>query len=143
MTEFLMVDIESLLSTWLRTFDSVTDIVDGRVWTELPTHREFPLVLITRIGGSMSNSQAHWVDRPRIQIDCYGGKKHEAKLLSSTIMALVSGELVGAHAGGVVSDVVLGIERYVPDDSEKPAKPRYLFEVTLATHPLRTGEVIS
>lgn len=129
------VDVERLLSAWLRSRDEVTDLVDDRVYTELPERKEWPLVRLTLIGGSPPSEHPLWLDAPVIQFDCYGGPKVMARLIASTIRELLDRELAGTHDEGVVTGVRFGELSYVPDTSLNPPQPRYTFDVVTFVHP--------
>lgn len=91
-------DVEGALRTWLRAQVSLTALVGQRVFFGVPkgaTEVTFPLVTIQRVGGGDDPSTAP-VDRPIIQIDCWGsldqsgnGRKAEATALVNTVRALL------------------------------------------------------
>lgn len=139
----MAVDIERLVSIYERSDDGVTDIVEQRVYTEIPARPTFPLLRMTLIGGSPIFSRPLHLDAPIIQFDAYGGPKVQARALADAVRASLGDDFLGTHDFGaeegdltaVVTGVDFGELAYVPDTEYDPAKPRYTFEVTIYTHP--------
>lgn len=132
----MSVDVERLLSGFLRGRTEVTDIVSDRVYTELPSRATFPLVRLTLIGGRPVMSVPLWLDEAYIQIDAYGGPKVQARLLVDTIRSLLATETFRRnHDLGVVTDCQFGELRYLPDDTFDPPKPRFVADVSIYAHP--------
>ena len=44
----MTVDAERLVSAWLREQEEITDLVESRVYTELPRQSTFPLIRLTQ-----------------------------------------------------------------------------------------------
>lgn len=131
-----MVDVERLMSAWLRARPEIAAIVADRVVTETPNRVVFPFLRITQIGGAPVWSRPLWLDRSVIQIDAFGGPKVQARTLIDAVRAALAEDFLGSHAGvGVVVDVQFGDLNYVPDDLWEPPKPRYAATVTVITHP--------
>lgn len=136
MTVALLPDVERLLSRFLREHADVSALVGDRVYTAFPSQAgDGPLVLVHRIGGAPPFSRPLVFDRADVQIDSYGGGKAVAHELVATVRAAL-GELEGQpRAEGTVTSVEHGPLRYVPDDTYKPARPRYVADVTVHTRP--------
>jgi uncharacterized protein DUF3168 len=129
------VDVERLLSEWLRARPDMTALVDDRVVTELPNRATFPLLRLTLIGGTAVTSRPLYLDESYIQLDAYGGPKVMARQIMDTARDAIDLELVGAHALGVITGVTFAGLRYLPDDGYDPPKPRYVGTVFVYSHP--------
>jgi hypothetical protein len=132
----LAVDVERIVSQFLRANTAVTELVDDRVYSELPKAAEWPAVRLNRVGGGPATQPAR-LDLARIQIDVWGGTKANARTIAATVLAVLGDELPGVYDGGVsvVTAVRLGTLRYSPDETFTPAKPRYIGEVSVYSHP--------
>ena len=130
----MTVDAERLTSTWLRSRTSITSIVADRVYTATPENPTFPLMRINQYGGSPVFSKPLYLDRAAMQFDCYGGAKVLARQLADAVRSELAA-MVGSHSLGVVTSVEFGEMRYLPDDSYSPAKPRWIVEAVVYSHP--------
>lgn len=131
----MTVDAERLVSAYLRAQPTINDIVAERVYTDPPANLLFPLVRIQQIGGAPITVPL-WLDEALLQIDCYGGPKALARHLLDEVRDLMgSRSFITAHEMGVVTGVDFGDVRYLPDDTFDPAKPRWIFDVSVFTHP--------
>jgi hypothetical protein len=131
----MSVDVERLLSEWLRARPDMTALVGTRVYTEIPNRAVFPLLRLTLIGGMSVTSQPLYLDESFIQLDAYGGPKVQARQIMDTARQAIDVELVGTHALGVVTGVTFGNLRYLPDDGYDPPQPRYVGSVFVYAHP--------
>lgn len=132
----IMVDTERLVSAWLRARTDITDIVEDRVYTEIPNRAVFPFLRITQIGGTPVYSHPLYLDESYLQFDAYGGPKVQARLLIDTVRQALADEFTGTHPGvGVVTSVRFGDLSYIPDDGYAPPKPRFLAMASIYTHP--------
>lgn len=129
----ILPDAERMVSAYLRDQADLTALVADRVYTAVPANPVFPLVRLTRTGGAPP-TELYWIDNPMIQFDIWGGTKAQARQVAETVRALVY-RLRGVQGDTVVSMVKGGGLQYLPDDTYEPARPRYLFTVTIATHP--------
>jgi hypothetical protein len=137
MTGATMVDVERLMSAWLRARPEVTAIVDDRVVTDTPNRAVFPFLRLTLIGGAPVWDRPLWLDQAVIQIDAFGGPKVQARALMDVTRAALVEDFLGLHAGvGVITSVRFGDLSYLPDDTWEPPKPRYASTVAVFTHPL-------
>lgn len=134
MPDVLLPDAEALLGAFLRAQSAVSALVGTRVGTLIPNPPTWPLVRLTRVGGTQAQ---RWEDRPRLSVECWADLNDQAgaSLLARTVIAVLSdirGRYV-AQAGYVVSwDVVLG-PLWSPDPISN--RPRFLVDVALATFP--------
>jgi hypothetical protein len=128
-----LVDVEALVSQYLRSQSEVTAYVGQRVYTSLPESKTFPLVRIVRIGGAPKMSRPLVVDSAHLQIDVFGGSKATAldaiDAIREELAKVVDEDPV--QPLGVVCGVRFGPLAYLPDESFTPAKPRYLLDVTV------------
>lgn len=70
-------DVEGAIRTFLRNDPGVAALVGKRVFFSVPKKAEFPMILVTRIGGGESAGEAP-LDLALIQFDIYGKKADEA-----------------------------------------------------------------
>ena len=132
-----LVDVEALVSQYLRSQSEVTAYVGQRVYTALPETKAYPLVRLTRIGGVPPMSRPLHMDAARLQIDVFGGSKATAfdtvDAIRQELAKLVDEDPV--QPLGVVCGVRFGPLAYLPDESYVPAKPRYAQDVTVTVRP--------
>jgi hypothetical protein len=137
----LLPDVEVLLSEFLRNQPEVTALVTDHVYTEIPKapageDTRWPLVRLSRYGGTPVTSIPLWLDQALVQVDVFGGSKRLANRIAETCRAVLDLRLIGVHAAGVVTGVRTSGFGYHPDATYTPAKPRYLFTATVTLHPL-------
>lgn len=132
----MTVDVERLLSGWLRARTDIADLVEDRVHTVVPNRATFPYLKITQVGGTPVFSRPLYLDESYIQLDAYGGPKVLARQIIDTARAAMAEEFLGDHPGvGVVTSVRFGDLRYLPDDIYEPAQPRWIATASIYTHP--------
>jgi hypothetical protein len=131
------VDDEALVCTWLAARPGLAGVT---VADRLPDGYDgtAPVVTVSRIGGAMDGAGGgQWLDRPRLDISCWGASKSAAKDLAGTVRAaLAVARWDDHHAAGAVwcsysEDVG---PQWLPD-SDYPAAGRYLLQVSLLIHP--------
>lgn len=130
------VDVEGLISKYLRADPAINDPTAGRVYTDLPNERAYPLVLIQRSGGppvtgfSLSNASC--------TVTVYGVRHVDAQQLTAAVLASLA-NLPGQYEDGYVTRVLCNSTTYSPDsdspDSAGHARPRYVSEITVTCHP--------
>ena len=132
----MTVDVERLLSSWLRARDDITALVEDRVHTVMPNRAVFPFIKITQVAGTPVFSRPLYLDEAYIQIDAYGGPKVLARQIIDTTRAAMAEEFLGTHPGvGVVTSVRFGDLSYLPDDIYEPAQPRFIANASVYSHP--------
>ncbi len=139
MTEFsqplIDVDAEALVSTFLRA--ALAEEVGGRVYTDAPQQRTYPLVVLQRVGGTSASAFA--IAQVRLRIEVYGDTHAETFDLTALLIAVCTDELPGQHALGCVSGFTATGTQYDPDpeatDAQGHARPRYVIEATVYCHP--------
>lgn len=133
----MSIDVEALVANFLRGQTSVTDIVEDRVYTDLPHKREWPLVLVNRTGGG--SLYKDWLEAAEVDVSAYGGTHKLAYLLAGACLSAMTGAMVGAHPEGVVTKVKASATAYEPEpDSQDPqghARPRFTVSVVVTAHP--------
>lgn len=123
----------------------IDDPPTDRVYTDIPKLKDgtpnpvFPLVRVSRFGGAPVRSRPAWLDQAAMQIEAYGGGRKTARQLAETCRALLDLRLPGVHAEGVVTNVRTQSFAYHPDDTYKPAKPKFDFVAVITAHPNRDG----
>ena len=131
---FLAPDIEQMVSSFLRDQPEATDILGDRIYTEIPQSPTWPLARITLIDGAPTD-RIGWLNSPLLQIEVWGGPKATAYTACATLTALMR-RMRGTHDLGVVTETeVVSSPTWRPDDTFKPAKPRYIAQVRLWVHP--------
>lgn len=132
------VDVEGLLSTFLRGDAEVIGTFGNRVYTDMPHNRLYPLVLVQRTGGS-ANGGAFTLSEAQVRLDIYGDSHLAAQQNSSVVVGALTSRLPGAHDLGCVSSFDAASQRYDPDpeaaDRQGHARPRYVIEATVYCHP--------
>jgi hypothetical protein len=132
-----LVDVEALVSQYLRAQSEVTAYIGQRFYTSLPADPEFPCGRVVRIGGAPKVSRPLVVDSAHLQIDVFGGSKATAfdtvDAIRQELAKLVDEDPV--QPLGVVCGVRFGPLAYLPDESYVPAKPRYAQDVTVTVRP--------
>jgi len=130
------VDVEALLTNYLRSVAEVVAIVDDRVYTDKPHERTYPMVVLSRVGGGFVYRD--WLEAAEIDLSSYGGSHKMSQSLMATCIKAMTGA-VGGHPEGVVTKVTLLSNVYDPEpDSADPsghARPRFTASVTVLTHP--------
>jgi hypothetical protein len=133
----LTVDVEALITTFLRGQTAVTALVIDRVYSDLPHDRTYPLVLVNRTGGGFTYKQ--YLEEADVEIAAHGGTHKQAYNLANACLTSMATSIVGSHSDGVVTKVKATSVVYQPEvDSADPqghARPRYLVSVTVTTHP--------
>jgi len=137
MTVHVLPDIERLVIDWALNTESITDLVDDRIYSAVPNSPTFPLIRVVRWGG-VPPQQLHWLDQASMQIDVWGDRKAAASNVARTFAAYIAQALVGSHELGVVTAVNCGGPRWEPDATYTPAKPRYVVEASIWFHPNAT-----
>lgn len=127
-------DAEAEISAFLRGLDEIFDLVEERVYTEIPANAEFPLVRLTRIGGTPLFNKPLWVDRPTLQIEAYGGTKAQAQEIAETCRAALSEIESATSPTAVFLSAEFGGMLYLPDPEFKNPRPRYVFDVDVFLH---------
>jgi hypothetical protein len=122
-------DAERIVVEYLRASTTLAPLLDDRAYTAFPAQAgPAPLIVVQRVGGEPELSQPLVLDSPQLQVDVYGGTKAQAHELAAATRAELSA-LIGVQPHGVVTGVRFASLRYLPDETYKPARPRYLFDV--------------
>lgn len=135
MTEQLP-DVEGAMRTYLRADSTISGSYGGRVFFGAPDSPEYPMVLVSRVGGAEDASDAP-LDVALLQIDCIGKRREEGggKISATQLWLAVKSALrsiqgltqVGTDrlfGASVVSDV------YLNDPVD--GRPRYVLTVQVS-----------
>lgn len=132
-----MIDIEALLTTFLRGQTIVSDLVVDRVYSDMPHDRVYPLVLVNRTGGGMLYK--NHLEEADVEISAYGGTHKQAYALAAACVTAMASSIVGSHSDGVVTKVKATSTSYSPEvDSQDPqghSRPRVIVSATVTAHP--------
>lgn len=106
----------------------------GQVATRLPAHPPLPFVRVER-AGTDGGSAPWWIDRPVLDLHCYGADQASADLTARTAAAIIRAATNVTVAGAVVilGGTVDGPTRLFDTDLNLD---RYLVSVTLTVRPL-------
>lgn len=141
----MTVDVEALVSTFLRGQSAVTDLCGDRVYTDLPHKRIYPLIVLTRFAGGFVVNRPMWLEQAQLQLDAFGGTHKQAYNLYATAMGVMAVRLVGEHPEGVVTGVTTESIHYNPQDDftddRGHARPRFTVSFTVTAHPVVTGAI--
>lgn len=130
----ILPDVEQVVSAYLRRDPRTAALVGDRVYTAFPAKAgTAPLVLVQRVGGVPPFSQPLVADAPVVQLDCYGGGKREANRLMETVRAALAVLEGTVQPEGVIAGVRFGTAQYLPDETYRPPRPRYVLDVTVTT----------
>lgn len=131
-----MVDVERLVSQYLRSRTEVTDLVGQRTYTELPTNPTFPLIRLTLIDQTPLFSRPAVLANGLVQFDFYGGPKVDTRHTADVVIGLLdSDDFYGTHPTGTVTGVNIGGLQWLPDASYPTAKNRYQLDAEIFTRP--------
>lgn len=134
-----MIDVEALLTSFLRAQSSITALVGDRVYTDLPHKRQYPLLLVTRAGGGYMTNPPLWLEQAEVLFQAYGGTHKQAQTIASTCVDLLGTQLRGAHPQGSVTGFRASDVSYEPDedlaDTEGHSRPRFLVLASVFVHP--------
>lgn len=141
MTDPLVIlpNMEAVLSQLLRDQPEIEDLAGDRVYTAIPVGAGGdPLLRVTQIGDEKLSTRPLWIVRTTLQVEAYGGSKAQASTLARTAEGVLALRGPGVHPPAVIVGVDLGAMLNLPDDEYEPARPRFLFSVTITAHPLST-----
>lgn len=133
-----LIDVEGGTMTWLKTFPAVTALLGNTtaVYLEVPddaeTEAEYPMVVVTRVGGGTTPGDLTPFDLALLQVDIYG-KKDGGRLacwtatqaVADTLEAMVDRTSLKTGVVGCGAEVVSAV--YLPDPGDR--RPRYSLTV--------------
>lgn len=128
-------DVEALTIDALKADAALTTLLGGtKISSDLTTG--FPdgkRVALHRAGGAAADTKTEYLDRPVLQLECYGATKAEAfDVAAETLRALLDMQ-GGTYARGVVGTVQrLTGPAWAPEPDT--VTPRYLMSVALHVH---------
>jgi hypothetical protein len=130
----VLPDAELALIQYLRGVPEVVLLIPAaRVTTQLPPSPVYPVVLISRAGGTPPVWQA--LDEPALQVDVLGVDKASCSLLMRTVSAAIL-----AIANDIVTEAVLSSAlmetgpAWLPDTITVPPIPRYVARFRVFMH---------
>lgn len=133
----MSIDIEALVVNFLLAQPSVTAIVAGHVYTDMPHDRVYPVVLVSRTGGGAIYK--NHLENAEVSISAFGGTHKVAYNLANECLSTMSAALVGAYPEGCVTKVKAEAITYEPEpDSTDPqghGRPRFTVSVIVTAHP--------
>lgn len=99
-----------------------------KVYSRVPSPTPAEFIRVERLGGIRRNL---FLDRPRVDIECWSDSEEGAEALCSKVRAHVLA-MAGAHGDTTVYDVAeVSGPQWLPDSAT--SKPRYAFAVEFST----------
>jgi hypothetical protein len=134
-----MIDIEAIVSAFLRDQSELTALVDDRIYTDMPHERTYPLVLFNRTGGGYLTGQPYWLESAQLTFQVFGGTHKQAQVIATACLDAMAGGLRGAYPQGCVTAMRETDLAYEPDvdvfDEKGHSRPRYVLSATVIAHP--------
>jgi hypothetical protein len=136
----MSVDVEAMMTRFLRGQSEVAALVEDRVYTDLPHKRIYPMVRLQRTGGaSLIKRPPNWLTSTEITIDFFGGNHKAAQSLMATCLDVITNRLPGAQPEGVVTIVRDEEITYSPDEESVEeaghGRPRFQARLNVVSHP--------
>jgi hypothetical protein len=125
----LLPDVESLVVQFLKQATSVDDLVDGRVYGELPNRPTFPAITVLLVSDNVpieTHMSGAW-----IQLDCYGDTRESARLVARTVQAEMSAWTGEFEEAVVHCETLIGVRR-MPEPEDN--RPRYQVNMRVWAH---------
>lgn len=131
-------DVETVVVNFLKASADVAALVADRVSTRVPVDPVYPLIRISRVGGTLSTNYLTYLDIARIQVDVIGeGEPNpdevETEHISGVVEVVLLRDLPGVYDEMTVTDVAEILGRVSVAD-EVTSNPRYFFEVAVSCH---------
>jgi hypothetical protein len=134
-----VINVELILSAFLRAQPEVTALVEDRIYTDLPHTRTYPLVVFSRTGGGYTTKQPYWLESAEITLEAWGGTHKQAQLIASTCLDVMSARLRGRYPEGSVTGLAETALAYEPEvdlsDDSGHSRPRYVLTANVLAHP--------
>lgn len=137
----ILPNVEALLTAFLIDDPDTSALISDRVYATVPKRKVYPLVRVTRFGGTPVMQVPLEIDTAQVQLDVWAETKRAAGDTVQTIRAAMARRLPGAHdfangVTGVVTAVDFGLLSYDPDTEFDPAKPRYIADASITYRPI-------
>lgn len=82
-------DVEGALRTWFRAVTDITTLVDGRTFFAIPQNTQWPLIVVSLIGGGPQRAEPP-VLQALVQIDCWGPPRADGKAQKDVAAAVMT-----------------------------------------------------
>ncbi|TQF03931.1 hypothetical protein E6W39_18955 [Kitasatospora acidiphila] len=131
----LLPDVEEVFTQWLTAQSALSGVI---VCTSLPITYDGSqrVVRLDRIGGAADYLMR--IDRPRLDVDCWGPSKAAASDLTALVRRLLLVDLIqGANLSQwscSISDVREDVGPQYLDEPDYPPAGRYLMQITAVVH---------
>jgi hypothetical protein len=134
-----VINVEAIVSTFLRGQSEMVALVADRIYTDLPHARTYPLGALSRTGGGYTTRQPFWLESAEITLEAWGGTHKQAQLIASTCLELLATKLTGRYPEGAVTGVKDTSLTYDPDvdltDDSGHSRPRFVLTASVLAHP--------
>lgn len=138
MPEAPMLDVEHAVRAWLRDLPELAPTLERRVFFGMPKSPSWPLVIVSRIGGTVDTSDAP-IDVPALSFACWGPDGNQSRAIAkdvayglrAALLGLVHGSPVGAGFASGPAVIDLG-PLWLPD--RDTGRARYMLDATLHLH---------
>lgn len=132
-TPRLPVNAEARVVAYLRSRSEMTTLADDRIFTVLPKGLDtWPALRVTQLDQQNVGRNPVTLHMSYVQLEAFGGTKAQAHQLAATAQALL--DLQAFRSAGITATDP-GRLRDEPDSTYTPAKPRWLFTVTIWSKP--------
>jgi hypothetical protein len=130
----VLPDAELALTQYLRSISELVALVPtSRISTQLPPKPVYPVVLVSRTGGSPVVWQT--LDEPALQVDVIGGDKATCSLIMRTVAAAILAIRNDIVAEAVLSSAYEEIgPAWIPDTVPIIPIPRYVARFRVLLH---------
>lgn len=139
--ELVMPDVVKMMVAFLRAQPEVVALcgASASIRGRLEPNTVYPAVRITRIGDEPINEVPFIVEAVRVQFDCWGGNNRQAERLAQAVRNVVMARGINhANDEGVMTKAIPRGLSDLPDDSQVPARERYVLELEIWVRPHKT-----
>jgi hypothetical protein len=137
--QLVMPDVVKMAVAFLRAQPEVVALCGAptSIRGKLIKNTVYPAVRITRISDEPVMVQPFYIEAVRVQFDCYGGNNRQAERLAQAVRNVLMHRAVNhQNDEGVIVKVVPRGMSDTPDETQTPARERYILELEMHVRPL-------
>ncbi len=124
----LLPDPEKVTGDYLRAHTDVAALVGDRVATKIPDTPTWPLLRLTRIGGT--SAARNTLEVARMQFEGWADDEPTARLVTATVRAALEQAPGYVHADGYITAVGFELGP-IPIPDPETSRPRYLLQAVV------------